>query len=371
MAKAGKSSLVYYQNNDTSLMNTEIRNDRSKRKKKTKKLYIFLLIFVLLSVVSGGLSVIGHHGTNNADYLRDLSLAQMGMQHLRMAETQLKALPKNPLDAQTASQAQHEFVAASNAFVQVNDDLKSLPGISTSIPVYGPRLRAALGLLPLAIELSQVGITGCNTLNLLISRFHNPLNPGSQGLTMADFSTLENDLHQVKMTFNLAINQFNHVPPNDLQVDPSLGKNFGTLQREIPLLQTWLKTIENLLPIAPALLGIGTPSNYLIEVLDSTELRPGGGFFGSYGIATLSGGRLTAAHITDTYLLDKAYKAAGHSIPFPSAYSWFNLAPDWSLRDSNLDADFPTSARYAEENYLREGGKVPVQGVIAYDACAY
>lgn len=51
--------------------------------------------------------------------------------------------------------------------------------------------------------------------------------------------------------------------------------------------------------------------------------------------------------------------------PFPSAYAWFNLASDWGLRDSNLEADFPTDARYAEEIYQREGGKVPVQGVIA------
>ena len=97
----------------------------------------------------------------------------------------------------------------------------------------------------------------------------------------------------------------------------------------------------------------------------STELRPGGGFLGSYGIATLSGGRLTSAHITDTYLFDNAFKATGHTIPLPPTYSWFDIAPYWSLRDSNLEADFPTTARYAEENYLREGGKVPIQGVIA------
>ena len=52
-----------------------------------------------------------------------------------------------------------------------------------------------------------------------------------------------------------------------------------------------------------------------LEVLDSTELRPGGGFIGNYGIATFSGGRLTAAHITDTYLLDKDNLTAGHTIP--------------------------------------------------------
>ncbi len=123
-----------------------------------------------------------------------------------------------------------------------------------------------------------------------------------------------------------------------------------------------------MLPALPTLLGIGTPAHFLLEILDSTELRPGGGFIGNYGIATFHGGRLTTAHITDTYLLDKPFESAGHTIPYPPAYSWFAhyLAPSsWSLRDSNLDADFPTAARYGESNYEREGGNVPLQGVIA------
>src|SRR5437588_9068054 len=96
---------------------------RSKRQ-KTKKFYILLLILVLLCVVEAGLSVAGYN-TYNSEYQRDLSLAQVGIQHLQMAETLLKALPKNPFDAQTTSQAQHEFAAASIAFEQINDDLES------------------------------------------------------------------------------------------------------------------------------------------------------------------------------------------------------------------------------------------------------
>jgi len=282
-----------------------------------------------------------------------------------MAVTLLKALPKDSFDAQSVRQAQHEFAAGLTAFVQVDNDLKTLPAISTSIPVYGVRLRAALHLLPVAIELSQVGVTGCDLLNLIISRFHDPLNTHAQGLTMADFALIEKDFHQVKTALILVVNQIAHLQPGDLQVDPRLGKYLATLRKDIPLLQTWLKTVEQLLPVAPTLLGIGTPANYLIEVLDSTELRPGGGFIGNYGIATLSGGRLTTAHITDTYLLDQPYNAAGHIIPFPSAYTWFDLATSWGLRDSNLDADFPTAAHYAELNYAREGGKLHIQGVIA------
>ncbi len=69
--------------------------------------------------------------------------------------------------------------------------------------------------------------------------------------------------------------------------------------------------------------------------------------------------------MTDTYLLDYPYQNSGHYLPFPPAYQWFQEAPTWSLRDSNLDADFPTAARYAEQIYHTEGGTVPVDGVVA------
>jgi hypothetical protein len=77
---------------------------------------------------------------------------------------------------------------------------------------------------------------------------------------------------------------------------------------------------------------------------------------------------VTSAHITDVDLLDGLFYAAGKRIPYPAAYQWFRYylaSESWNLRDSNLDADFPTAARYAELNYAREGGKTPVQGVIA------
>jgi len=335
------------------------------KKPKAKKLYLFLFSLVLLCMIGAGVSIAGYR-TYNADYRSYMSLAQTGIKHLQTAEALLKALPKNPLDTHSVSQAQHEFAAASTDFVQLKNDLKSLPGISLSIPVYGPRLRAALHVLPLAIEVSQVGVVACNTLNLIIAKFHDPFNTQQHGLTQADLTIIDANFHQIKGALNLVVKQVSQLQPADLQIDPRMSKLVATFHKDIPALQAWLGAVEKLLPVVPTLLGIGTPTNYLIEVLDSTELRPGGGFIGNYGIATISGGRLTAAHITDTYLLDRAYNGAGHSIPYPSAYTWFDLAPaSWNLRDSNLDADFPTAARYAELNYMREGGKVPVQGVIA------
>ena len=72
--------------------------------------------------------------------------------------------------------------------------------------------------------------------------------------------------------------------------------------------------------------------------------------------------------VTDIDLLDKPYEAAGKYIPYPKEYSWFDIGShSWSMRDSNLDADFSIDARYGEITYQTEAGKdaIPVQGVIA------
>ena len=335
--------------------------------RKSKKFYIFLFAMLLVSILAPVFAVVGYQAYN-ADYHRYLSLAGTGMQNLRAGATLLEGLAQAPFDTGIIDRAQLDFAAAHTTFVQLDNGLESIPGIATLIPVYGVRLQAALHLASAAVGLSQAGVLGCRVLSILVSRFHAPLHAQGHGLTMTDINTIDQDFQQVKVALDQAIIAANQVQPGDVQFIPQVGKMVTTFQSELPMLQTWLDAVGKLLPLLPAMLGIGTPAHYLVEVLDSTELRPTGGFIGNYGIATFSGGRLTSARITDVVLLDHPYELAGHRIAYPPAYSWFPnylAANSWSFRDSNLDADFPTAARYGELNYQREGGNVPVLGVIA------
>jgi Protein of unknown function (DUF4012) len=339
-----------------------------RRKRGSKKRYVLIGMLVLLVLMSTGSSVAGFlmYHTYNARYHTDLSLAQTGTQHLQKAEALLGTWSKRPLDTQLTSQAEIEFASAFKTFGQLNNDLRSLPGFIKQIPSYGTRLNAALHLVPLAITLSQAGTTGCNILHILGTGLRDPLTPQGHGITLSDLAVVTQDVQKLKASLAMATQQVSQLQPGDMQVDARIPRLVSAFHKGLPVIQDWLDTFERLIPVAPSLLGIGTPANYLIEVLDSTELRPAGGFIGNYGVATLSGGRLSAAHITDVDLIDKPFESAGHVIPYPPAYGWFDLAPgSWSFRDSNLDADFPTAARYGEQTYREEGGKVPIQGVIA------
>lgn len=361
---------------EETLLTPSRRPGKRRRRSRSRRTWlgipfriVLLLVCVGILLLSvGSLISVLEYQSYTALYHKDVALAQGGELQLKNAAASLQALAKNPLDTSTVSLAQREFSSAYTTFSQVNDDLKSIPAIGTLLPVYGSRLSTALRLAPLAVEMSQAGVLSCSILQVILGRYHDPLNTHSSGLSSADFNGIDKNFSQIKGLVDQAIGQANQLQPSDLQFDPRIGKVMEIFHQYLPAIEMWLNDADALLAVAPTLLGVGTPSHYLIEVLDSSELRPGGGFIGNFGIATLAGGKLIDAHITDIYLFDNAFRATGQGIPYPATYQWFReyLAPSsWSLRDSNLEADFPTSARMGELNYQREGGNTPLQGLIA------
>ncbi len=321
------------------------------------------LALLLCGIFSGAL--IGYQ-TSVTQYHQDMSLANDGVQHLQRVETLVKGMAQHPFDMHGIENMHTEFVGAESDFSRLQSNMQMIPEASTYLPVYGGKLHAAFALVPAALDASHAGVIGCNVLQTVLPLVQNPLNSKGQGLTPAEMASVETNAQQVVTSLSQALNLLSQVKPSDVQFNAKLSTLLATMQLQLPVVRQWLNSVQQLLPVLPSLLGIGTPTSYLIEMLDSSELRPGGGFIGNYGIATLSGERLTSAHITDVDLLDRPYEAQNKTIAFPPAYSWFPLVQSWSFRDSDLDADFPTSARYGEQNYHIEGGNVPVQGVIAF-----
>ena len=177
------------------LVRVRVRVRRKKR--RSKKPLIFLLVLFL--VVASLLSVVGY-----ARYSGDYALAQTGIQHLQKAESLLVASPQNLLDTHSVSQAQTEFSSASQVFTRLNGDLQAIPGVATLVPVYGGRLAAAQHLVPLALALSQSGVAGCDILNALATRLHEPLTPQAHGITLTDLAQIATDLQQISSWFSVA-----------------------------------------------------------------------------------------------------------------------------------------------------------------------
>ncbi len=337
-----------------------------RRKRKTKPFFLVGLVLLIICICGSGVAIAGYQ-IYNAKYQDKEAMAQVGIQHLQKAVSLMQAWSKKPLDASSITRAQHEFATASAVFTQLDTDLQSYASYGNLIPGLNTRLNGALHIVPIATEISQAGVAGCEALYVIVSRMHEPFGAGN-GITAADLTDVSNDFHAVEANISTAIRQVNTLQAADVQFDARIGRAVALFHQYLPTVRAFLDEADQLLPVLPVLLGIKAPAYYLVEILNSTQLRPGGGFIKDYGFATLVGGRLGSAHISDTNLLDNQFNANGQTIPYPPQYKWFDLASTangWNLSDSNLDADFPTAATYAEQNYKLEGGYAPVQGVIA------
>ncbi|MBI2405919.1 DUF4012 domain-containing protein [Candidatus Microgenomates bacterium] len=111
------------------------------------------------------------------------------------------------------------------------------------------------------------------------------------------------------------------------------------------------------------LLGYRGKRTYLVLFQNNMELRPTGGFIGSFGLLSFERGKLTNIEIQDVYAADG--QLTGHVEP-PEKLKEHLGEAGWYLRDSNWDPDFPTSAARAEW-FLDKELNVKVDGVIAVD----
>lgn len=98
------------------------------------------------------------------------------------------------------------------------------------------------------------------------------------------------------------------------------------------------------LTLAPRLLGVTSPMTYFIAYQDPLELRPTGGFIGSFGLVTVHRGAVKQ-HFWNSELGNRDQLR----VPAPEPIRLYNEIW-WLLRDSNWSPDFPTTA--AVERYF-------------------
>ncbi|MBI4437623.1 DUF4012 domain-containing protein [Candidatus Uhrbacteria bacterium] len=117
-----------------------------------------------------------------------------------------------------------------------------------------------------------------------------------------------------------------------------------------------VKLVGSFARLLPAFAGLDTQATTLLLFLNNEELRPGGGFIGSYGVLKTFGGDIAELETEDVYALDDA--AAGKITPLiaPLPLQRYNGATKWFFRDSNWSPDFVVSSQAAVQLFLEEIG---------------
>lgn len=115
--------------------------------------------------------------------------------------------------------------------------------------------------------------------------------------------------------------------------------------------------------VFPEIFGLSDKKTYLLLFTNNMEVRPVGGFIGSYGLISFEKGKLTELKIDDVYNADG--QLTGHVEP-PLPIRKFLGQPHWYLRDSNWSPDLGVSAERAEWFLEKETGR-RVDGTIVMD----
>ncbi|MDP3770691.1 MAG: DUF4012 domain-containing protein, partial [bacterium] len=122
---------------------------------------------------------------------------------------------------------------------------------------------------------------------------------------------------------------------------------------EFDRLRSSARTVLHGIDRVAMLLGAQRPTSILLLFLNNTELRPGGGFLGTYGLATIHRGQLTSFTTDDVYNLDKTVEGTLR-IPPPEPFRRHRIVSWWYLRDANWSPDFVESSRTVLDFYRRE-----------------
>lgn len=134
---------------------------------------------------------------------------------------------------------------------------------------------------------------------------------------------------------------------------------------------------KDALMLAPSALGEPSKKTYLLLFQNDKELRPTGGFLTAYAYLTLDKGRLTSSESDDIYRLDEKLLNVCKSkiCPLTPPAPLVKYLPEadgrvrtaWSMRDSNISPDVPTSMTQFEKMYNMLGEGTPWDGIILID----
>ena len=113
----------------------------------------------------------------------------------------------------------------------------------------------------------------------------------------------------------------------------------------------------------PDLIGKDEDKYYLVLLQNNMELRPTGGFIGSFATVKFNSGALIDISVSDVYSADGQLK--GYVKPPDPIRDYLGEA-SWFLRDSNWDPDFSVSADRAEW-FLDKEMDITFDGVLAVD----
>lgn len=313
----GKSSIAY---DDTRIQVATTQKIKSTKDWKVKYVFLSVFIFFLVMVI--------------LPIIATFSYAIEGRQLLLSA--------KDELQKGHAANARKYTKGAGNSFVFAEQILHTeaiiggVLGLQKYVNSYEGILETGLSL---SQEINRIAYTGATIKNVITGNSSNP----------------NDDLRNAVSSLKQSITQAQVLAKDD-NVPLAIRLQ---LQAQLQSSGPFTNIAEGL----PALLSVGGKKTYAVIFQNNMELRPGGGFIGSYGLLTLNKGKIVSFSIHDVYDADGQLR--GHIEP-PFVLRRYLPSAHWYLRDSNFSVDFLKNASQVAFFLQLETGQ-QIDGVVGVD----
>ena len=258
------------------------------------------------------------------------------------------------LAVQDTTGAAYAFAAATGDFSQASALLgpRWLGNMVSVVPVVGRQYVAARALAAIGADGSSAG----TQLTALLQEAHPASEAASATVTLATLLTTGRT-HVDSALASLQDAADQAAVLDDKNLAPPLSRAVRSVKSTLGAAAPLMSKAGQLLVLERYLLS--AEHRILVVSQDSAELRPTGGFAGSYGVIDIGPNGLKLEEYKDVYALPDA---PGRVTPPQGA----RMSNDFSFRDANWWLDFPTSAR-SMLGFWRAAGQPAVDGIVAVD----
>lgn len=305
----------------------------------------FLIIAAVIGLTFQGVSIVAS-GLNTKGMV--LGTATDAVGHLTEA--------KDLIAQKDFLGAEQQFEFAQKNFIQAKEDVDSMGLLLAAVLKVTPQGKTATHLLNAGEQLSLAGMD-FNNFYQLTTQVHT----GADGLSAPDgfyytVNAAKKYLSKADTELQQASAQLSDVDPGQLPGGYQL--QYDQYKEKLGLALQGADQLTRLLDLFQQFIGNG-PKSILVLFENNNELRPGGGFIGTYGFFKLNDGKIISQKISSVYDLDGQIT---DKIAPPGPFH--DLTDHWGLRDSNWFADFSSSAKKSSMFYDMVGHETP-DAVIA------
>ncbi|OGY81699.1 MAG: hypothetical protein A3F54_01400 [Candidatus Kerfeldbacteria bacterium RIFCSPHIGHO2_12_FULL_48_17] len=327
-----------------------------KKKKKLsfmKKAGLFLIVFIVLSFVL----VLANYQNALAAY----QAALRGQDEIVRAQGLIEQQNLNDAVAALAS-AQAEFDAALVS-VDKMKVLKLIPLVSRQVNATENILVAGSQLSSSLLKFVKFGDEILAVVQEDSDVSLDAISPEQKRQILKKMHESPPELQGAKADLDLAVLAMEKIPEYGLL--SSIKKASDTVKEKLPLIQSVIDQAVPAMEALPAIVGYPNEKTYLFLLQNNTELRPTGGFIGTYGTLKLYNGDIALFETDNIYNIDEKSKGKNFKAP-PWQISKYIGGTEWFLRDSNWSPDFHEAAQLATELYhLEDGPEERLDGVIS------